>query len=218
MEHADSIRAVDLVVALRCALGLPPLDRPPTDDIPAHLPANLATEGLNPRWLILWCIAGLELFSWGRLPSMAAAIIAARRTVASIAMDAQLGCVASSARLLSTGTKNLRRILQEAGTWPWVDPFYRNPPIEAVSWCSCGGEDDEHTTTERASGAFGDVGIEETGRAGLIDFRFETLDSGRCWLCRDDQREPMWGGALVHVEIAYAYASQHRHAIVAKRE
>jgi hypothetical protein len=32
--------------------------------------------------------------------------------------------------------------------------------------------------------------------AGLIDFRFETLDSGRCWLCRDDKHEPMWDATL----------------------
>lgn len=220
MEHADSLRATDLVVALRVALGLPPLDRPPTDDIPAHLAATLAVEGLNPRWFILWCIAGLELFSWGRLPSMAAAIIAARRAVASIAMDAQLGCLASSARLLATGSKNLKRVLEEAGAWPWVDPLYRNPPIEPVSWCRCAGEDgpDQHGHSERASGILGDVGIVENGRAGLVDFRFETLTEGRCWFCVDDKREPMWHGALVHVEIAYAYASQFHHAIVAKRE
>ena len=223
MEHADSIRATDLVVALRVALGLPPLDRPPTDDIPAHLPATLATEGLNPRWFILWCIAGLELFSWGTLPSMAACIVAARRAVACIAMDSSLGCLASSARLLATGPKNLKRVLVEAGTWPWVDPFYRNPPIEPVSWCSCGGGEDEpdpgeHVTSERASGALGDAGVVESGRAGLIDFRFETLDSGRAWLCHDDKREPMWRGALVHVQVAYAYAAEFGHAIVAKHE
>lgn len=72
--------------------------------------------------------------------------------------------------------------------------------------------------SERASGVLGNVGIEESGRAGLIDFRFESLDSGRCWLCRDDQRQPMWGGGLVHVQVAYAYAAEFGHAIVAKRE
>jgi hypothetical protein len=41
MEHADSIRATDLVVDLPLALGLAPLDRPPTDDIPAHLSVDL---------------------------------------------------------------------------------------------------------------------------------------------------------------------------------
>jgi hypothetical protein len=60
--------------------------------------------------------------------------------------------------------------------------------------------------------------VVESGRAGLVDFRFETLDSGRCWLCRDDKREPMWGGAFVHVQVAYAYAAEFGHAIVAKRE
>jgi len=224
MEHADLLRATDLVVALRVALGLPPLDRPPTDDIPAHLPADLAVEGLNHRWFILWAVVGLQLFAWGKLPSMAACIVAARRAVASIAMDAQLGCLASSARLLATGPKNLKRVLVEAGTWPWVDPFYRHPPIEPVSWCRCAGEDEdkpdpgEFVTSERASGALGDVGVVETGRAGLIDFRFETLDSGRCWLCHDDRRQPMWGGVLIHVQVAYAYAAEFGHAIVAKRE
>lgn len=55
---------------------------------PARQPRD---RGLNARWLILWCIAGLELFSWGKLPSLAAAIIVARRTVATIAMDSSLG-------------------------------------------------------------------------------------------------------------------------------
>jgi len=220
MEHADPLRATDLVVALRVALGLPPLDRPPTDDIPAHLPADLAVEGLNHRWFILWAVVGLQLFAWGKLPSMAACIVAARRAVASIAMDAQLGCLASSARLLATGPKNLKRVLVEAGTWPWIDPFYRNPPIEPVSWCRCAGEDeqpDEHATSERASGALGDVGIEEDGMTGVVDFTFETLDSGRCWLRRGDRIEPMWRGGLIHVGLASSYASQHGHALLARR-
>jgi len=28
----------------------------------------------------------------------------------------------------------------------------------------------------------------------------------------------MWGGALVHVQVVYAYAAEFGHAIVAKRE
>ena len=138
----DTVRAQDLVVALRCVLGLPPLDRPPSDDIPAHLPTNLEVEGLNPRWLIAWTVAGLELFSWGELPTMAAAIIAAKRTVAAIAMDAQGGTLSSAARLLHTGSRNVRRVLEEAACWPWVELFYRHPPVEPVSWCRCAGEGD----------------------------------------------------------------------------
>lgn len=141
--HSDTIRAQDLVVALRCVLGLPPLDRPPTDDIPAHLAADLTVEGLNARWLIAWTVAGMELFSEGKLPTMAAAIIAAKRAVSAIAMDAQVGSLSSAARLLCTGSKNVRRTLEEAGAWPWQDPVDRNPPVEPVPWCRCAGEDDE---------------------------------------------------------------------------
>lgn len=146
----DTTRAMDLVVSLRCALGLPPLDRPPTDDIPAHLSADLAVEGLHRRWLITWTVAGLELFSEGRLPSMAAAVIAAKRTVATIAMDDQCGRLAVAARLLATGKKNVRRTLEEAGAWPWVDPFYRHPPVDPVSWCRCAAEheDTDHEDEE----------------------------------------------------------------------
>ena len=142
-SQTDTIRAQDLVVALRCALGLPPLDRPPTDDMPAHLAADLAVEGLNARWLIAWTVAGLELFSEGKLPTMAAAIIAAKRTVSAIAMDAQIGNLSSAARLLCTGRLNVRRVLEEAGSWPWQDPIYRHPPTEPVSWCRCAGADGE---------------------------------------------------------------------------
>ena len=141
--RGDTVRAQDLVVALRCALGLPPLDRPPTDDIPAHLAAALEVEGLNARWLIAWTVAGLELFSEGKLPTMAAALIAAKRTAAVIAMDAQLGNLSSAARLLCTGRVNVRRILEEAGAWPWVDPFYRHPPVEPIPWCRCAGDDED---------------------------------------------------------------------------
>lgn len=138
--RGDTVRDQDLVVALRVALGMPPLDRPPADDIPAHLAAALEVEGLNPRWLIAWTVAGLELFSEGKLPTMAAALITAKRTVAAIAMDAQLGNLSSAARLLCTGRVNVRRILEEAGAWPWVEPFYRHPPVEPVSWCRCAGD------------------------------------------------------------------------------
>ena len=144
-SSTDTVRAQDLVVALRCALGLPPLDRPPSDDMPAHLAVDLEVEGLNARWLIAWAVAGLELFSDGKLPTMAAAIITAKRTVAAIAMDAQLGNLASAARLLCTGRLNVRRILEEAGVWPWEDPIDRHPPTEPVSWCRCAGEEEgEH--------------------------------------------------------------------------
>lgn len=144
--RSDTARAQDLVVALRCALGLPPLARPPTDDIPAHLAADLEVEGLNPRWLIAWTVAGLELFSEGKLPTMAAATIAAKRTVAAIAMDAQLGNLTSAARILCTGSRSLRQTLEEAGAWPWIEPFYRHPPVEPVSWCRCAAdyEDADH--------------------------------------------------------------------------
>lgn len=141
---SESLSAQDLVVALRCALGLPPLDRPPTDDIPAHLPADFEVEGLNARWLIAWTVAGLELFSWGKLPTMSAAIITAKRTVAAIAMDAQGGSLSSAAQLLGTGSKNVRRVLEEAACWPWVELFYRRPPVKPVSWCPCAGDDDAH--------------------------------------------------------------------------
>lgn len=143
-SSTDTVCAQDLVVAFRCALGLPPLDRPPTDDIPAHLAAELEVEGLNARWLIAWAVAGLELFSDGKLPTMAAAIITAKRTVAAIAMDAQLGNLASAARLLCTGRVHVRRILEEAGAWPWADPIDRHPPTEPVPWCRCAGEEEDH--------------------------------------------------------------------------
>lgn len=133
----DTIHAADLVVALRCALGLPPLDRPPTDDLPGHLDPGLVVEGVNHRWLIAWAVAGLELFAEGTLPTMAAAIIAAKRIVSTIAMDAQCGSVTSAARLLCTGTRNLRRTLEEAACYPWRDPMDRNPPIHPVPWCRC---------------------------------------------------------------------------------
>ncbi|MEX1369297.1 MAG: hypothetical protein AB1Z98_39585 [Nannocystaceae bacterium] len=130
-------------MSLRCALGLPPLDRPPTDDIPAHLPADLEVEGLHSRWWIAWCVAGLDLFSRGELPTMAAAIIAAKRTVAAIAMDAHYGRLSVVARMLSTGPKNVRRTLEEAGTWPWVESFYRHPPTDPISWCRCAAEHED---------------------------------------------------------------------------
>lgn len=142
-RRSDTIRAQDLVVALRCALGLPPLDRPPSDDLPAHLAADLAVEGLNARWLIAWTVAGLELFSEGKLPTMAAAIIVAKRTVSSIAMDAQHGRLTSAARLLCTGSRNVRRTLEEAGAWPWLEVFFRHPPVEPVSWCRCAADHEE---------------------------------------------------------------------------
>ena len=140
MEHRDTIGATDLVVALRCILGIAPLDRPPTDDMPANIAPDLEVEGLNPRWLIAWVIAGMELFSAGKLPTLAATIIAARRTVAALALDAQLGSVTSAARLLATGPKNLRRVLEEAGAFPWRDPFDRHPPTVRMPGCVCEGE------------------------------------------------------------------------------
>lgn len=69
------------------------------------------------------CNRDLEPFSDGKLPTMAAAIITDKRTVAAIAMDAQLGNLASAARLLYTGRVNVRRILEEARAWPWADPI-----------------------------------------------------------------------------------------------
>jgi len=143
VSQRDTTRAQDLVVSLRCVLGLPPLDRPPTDDIPAHVPADLAVEGLNARWLIAWTVAGLELFSEGKLPTMAATIIAAKRTVSTLAMDAHFGRVSVVARMLATGTRNVRRTLEEAGTWPWIESFFRHPPVEPVSWCPCAAEHED---------------------------------------------------------------------------
>jgi hypothetical protein len=140
-EDANTTRARDLVIALRCALGLPPLERSPADDIPTHLAADLEVEGLNPYRLIAWVIAGLELFSDGKLPTLDAAIVTAKRTVAVVAMDAQLGSLSSAARLLYTGSRNVRRILEEAKCWPWVELLHRHPPVEPISWCRCAGDD-----------------------------------------------------------------------------
>lgn len=140
MEHPAPIRAVDLVVALRIILRLPLYDRPPTDDIPAHLPADLSVRLLHARWFVAWCVAGLELFA-GRRPSMAAAILAARRTVATMAINDEVGQLDEAARSLRTGSTNLRRVLDEAGAWPWVDPADRDPPGKHAPWCSCTGED-----------------------------------------------------------------------------
>ncbi|MEX1364529.1 MAG: hypothetical protein AB1Z98_15490 [Nannocystaceae bacterium] len=137
---SDTLHAADLVVAFRCALGLPPLDRPPTDDLPGHLDPGLVVEGVNHRWLIAWAVAGLELFAEGTLPTMASATIAAKRVVSTLAMDAQGGSVTSAARLLGTGTRNLRRTLEEAACYPWRDPMDRHPPTDPVSWCRCADE------------------------------------------------------------------------------
>lgn len=141
---SDTIRAGDLVVALRCVLGLPPLDRPPTDDIPAHVPAELEVEGVNARWLIAWTVAGLELFARAEVPTMAATTIAARRTVANLAMDATCGRLTVAARLLCSGRGNVRRTLEEAGCYPWRDPMDRHPPIHPVPWCRCADGSDGH--------------------------------------------------------------------------
>lgn len=139
-EDGHTTRARDLVVALRCTLGLPPLDRPPSDDIPAHLAPDLEVEGLDARHLIAWVISGLELFSDGKLPTMDAAIVTAKRTVAVLAMDALFGNLSSAARLLYTGSRNVRRILEDAACWPWVELIDRHPPVEPISWCRCGGD------------------------------------------------------------------------------
>lgn len=141
MEHLDSIRAVDLVVALRCVLGLAPLDRPPSDDIPAHVAVSLVAHLHHARWWLAWCIAGLELFSRQR-PTMAAASLTARRTMATMAIDDEVGKLAPAARSLATGSRNLRSILEGCSRWPWEDPIFRDPPIRRVPWCNCGDDDE----------------------------------------------------------------------------
>lgn len=142
MEHPDSIRAIDLVVALRCILGVPPFRHSPVFDMPAHVPVDLVVRGVNQSWLIAWMIGGLHLFDGCEMPTMAAAIIAAKRTVANLAMDEQAGKVTSAARLLRTGRPNIRRTLEEAGCFPWVDPIDRHPPIAPVPWCRCAAADE----------------------------------------------------------------------------
>ena len=141
MRH-EPIKATDIIVALRCILGLPPLDRPPSDDVPAHLPVTLVVHALHARWWLAWCVAGLELFSRRERPTMAAAILAARRTLAT--MDDEVGNLGAAARSLSTGSRNLRRVLEEAGAWPWQDPIYRDPPVKRISWCACTADDGEY--------------------------------------------------------------------------
>lgn len=136
----DQIKANDLVVALRIILGLSPLDRLPSDDIPAHLPATLTAYLFHARWWIAWCVAGLELFSRQR-PTMAAAILTAQRTMATMAIDDEVGKLGPASRSLATGKGNLRRILEGCSRWPWEEPIYRDPPVARISWCRCAAED-----------------------------------------------------------------------------
>lgn len=221
MKHAAaSLRALDLVITLRVALGLDPRSPPPAMAVLPPMPLDLVVLAVDLHAWISWAVGCLPLFSGG-LPTGGWARAELSRLLVALAMVRADGSITRASRILDTSRSRLRTMLKDMEMYPWRAAVARLRDRDATPRIERGEgkpNADQHATSERASGALGDVGIEESDRAGLIDFRFETLTEGRAWLCRDDQREAMWGGALVHVQVAYAYAAEFGHAIVAKRE
>lgn len=195
---ARDIPLLDLVVSLRCILGLPALYPAPAEDVPPPLPADLVVRAVDLRAWIAWAVAGLGLFSGG-VPTLGRARAEATRALVGIAMDRNGGNLTQAAKLVETSRRAFRDAMKKAGTYPWVDPLDRTR---------------EHI--EQGLPVPSDVGVIEDGTAGTVRFAFETLDSGPAYLYRDERVDPLWGGQRVHVQLAYTYAAEHGHVFEAK--
>lgn len=117
---ADSrdVHVLDATVALRCAMGLRPMDPLPHDEVPATMPADLMVQNVDVRGWITWAVAGLVLFS-GRIPRWGEALRVMRQCLVALAMRRHDGVLERAAKAIGTSRTAARRSLIRAKLYPW---------------------------------------------------------------------------------------------------
>jgi hypothetical protein len=190
------VPVLDFIVALRCALGLDPLDPSPTGAVLPPMPLDLVVVAVDLHAWISWAVGCLPLFAGG-LPTGSWARMEEARVLVALAM-VKGGTISRAARLLDTSRSRLRAVLKDMGMHPWDAAVARlHDPDAAGTYAS-------------------QAGVIENGTVGIVRFRFEPLEHGPACLHRGERVEPLWQGRRVHVQVAYAYACRFGHVFEAK--
>ena len=118
MTAANGIPVIDLVIALRGALGLDPEQPPPAVDVLPPMPLDFVVRDVDLHAWISWAVGCLPLFA-GEWPTAQWARKELFRLLVSVTMVRAKGRIARASALLDTSRSRLRATLREMESEPW---------------------------------------------------------------------------------------------------